>query len=125
MSRSFSVAALLLLLAFSPACENLSPMEKQQYENLMAQGAEPVKEKKPWLAGSLNLLPGFGDIYTRHWGAFCLDFFTWPISILWAIPQGVVTAGHHNQKATIAYYSIGPGQGRFDPNRGNGPPPNS
>ncbi len=122
-----TVIVLVIALLALPACEQLNPIEKQQYENLMFQNAPPIKEKSPWVAGSLNLFPGFGDIYTGHWGAFALDFLFWPISIVWAIPQGAVTAGQHNKKATIAFYSVGMGQGRFDPNRAPGasnmPPP--
>lgn len=107
MKRTFLSAALLALLA--SACNSLSPHEEQQYWNLMAQGAEPVVKKKPAVAGALNLLPGFGDIYTREWGAFALDFLFWWPSVVWAIPQGVMTAENINRKATIAHYTIGPG----------------
>lgn len=110
-----SSAVLTLVLS---ACNSLSPHEEQQYENLIAQGAEPVVKKKPALAGALNVLPGFGDIYTREWGAFALDFLFWWPSVVWAIPQGVMTAENINKKATIAHYSIGAGSDSgFDPDR--------
>jgi len=106
------------LLAFLPACNSLTPWERQQYENLIAQGAEPIRPHNPALAGGLNLLPGIGDLYNRQWDAFVVDLLLWYPSVLWAVPQGVVTARNNNARATIAYYSIGPGRDEgFDPNR--------
>jgi hypothetical protein len=114
MRLSFPIAVALLTLG---ACNTLTPLETQQYENLLAQGAEPVQEKSPTAAAALNLLPGFGDVYTGEWGAFALDFLLWWPSVFWAVPQGALTAQNYNKRATIAYYSIGPGKDLgFDPN---------
>ncbi|MHC4820341.1 MAG: hypothetical protein ACYTDX_01305 [Planctomycetota bacterium] len=63
------------------------------------------QEKTPVLAALLNILPGGGDVYNGEWGAFALDFLLWPLSPVWAIPQGAVTSGNINKKATIAYYT--------------------
>ena len=109
-SRSTVIAAVLAGAICIQACNSLSPMEKQQYENLIAQGAEPVEAKNPTVAGALNLLPGVGDIYNGEWGAFALDFLLWYLSPVWAVPQGAITAGNTNKKATIAYYTIGKGR---------------
>jgi len=114
-SPFLSSLALTLVLA---SCSSLSPHEEQQYENLMAQGAEPLVVKKPAVAGSLNLLIGIGDIYNRQWGAFALDLLLWWPSVVWAVPQGVITAQNINKKATIAHYTIGPGRDQgFDAER--------
>jgi len=114
LSLQLSLAAALLALS---ACNSLTPLEKQQYENLLAQGAKPIEAKDPTTAGWLNVLPGFGDVYNRQWDAFAFDLLLWYPSILWAIPQGVATAKNYNQRATIAYYSIGPGKEQgFDMN---------
>ena len=112
-----------LLTLLLSACNALSPLEKQQYENLISRGAPPIMEKDPALAGLGNVLPGAGDIYTGEWGAFVLDLLFWPFSVAWAVPQGVQTAKNVNMKATVAYYSIGAGRDQgFDVNR-SGPPP--
>jgi hypothetical protein len=115
-----------VVLCLAAACNSLSPVEQQQYENLIAQGAEPVEKKKPAVAGALNLVAGFGDIYNNEWGAFALDFLLWIPSIVWAVPQGVMTAGNINKKATIAYYTIGEGRNQgFDANNSRAAPPKS
>jgi len=105
-----SFALLLALLLTLCACNTLTPLERQQYDNLLAQGAEPRHEKDPTTAAVLNLFPGFGDIYNGEWGAFALDLLLWYPSILWAVPQGAVTATNYNKRATLAYYSIGAGK---------------
>jgi hypothetical protein len=118
--RTLAATALLSCAA----CNALSPLEQQQYQNLIDQGAEPVEEKNPTLAGGLNLVLGFGDIYNGEWGAFVLDLLLWVPSVVWAVPQGVVTANNINKKATIAYYTVGDGRDRgFDANRTAGAPP--
>lgn len=112
------------ILCLVTACNSLDPIEEQQYANLIAQGAPPVEKKNPAVAGSLNLILGFGDIYNKEWGAFALDFLLWWPSVVWAIPQGVITAGNINKKATIAYYTIGEGRNQgFDPNKMVAAPP--
>ena len=106
----------LLALPLLAGCRTLSAVEQQQYENLLAQGAEPIDAKDPAIAGLLNLLPGGGDIYNHQWDAFVVDLLLWYPSVLWAVPQGIVTARNANKLATIAYYSVGPGKAHgFDP----------
>jgi hypothetical protein len=39
-----------------------------------------------------------------------LDLLLWWPSVVWAVPQGAITAGNINKKATIAYYTIGEGR---------------
>ena len=126
MARTLTRFLLVLLGATAllsiSACNSLTPHEEQQYENLIAQGAEPIEAKTPALAAGLNLLPGFGDIYNGHWGLFAFDLLLWYPSIIWAVPQGYFTAENINKKATIAYYSIGAGKVQgFDANA----PPNT
>jgi len=115
-SCRFLSAAVLMSVLVGAGCSSLSPVEKHQYENLICQGAEPVVDKKPGVAAALNVLPGIGDLYTKQYGAFALDFLFWWPSVIWAVPQGAVTAGNLNKKATIAYYTLGAGKGQFDAN---------
>ena len=107
----FKKTALLSLgCVLVASCSTLSPVEEQQYQNLIAQGAPPVEAKSPVVSGLLNLGPGLGDIYNGEYGAFVLDLLLWYASPIWAVPQGVVTANNINKKATIAYYTVGAGK---------------
>jgi len=110
------VVFILLILLCGIGCNSLTSIEEQQYQNLISQGAIPHDPKSPALGALLNILPGIGDIVNGEWGAFALDFLLWPISVIWAIPQGAITASNINKHETIAYYKIGPGKGKYDPN---------
>ncbi|MBI3818646.1 MAG: hypothetical protein HY286_08150 [Planctomycetes bacterium] len=103
----------ITLLAVLIACQAPSPSDKGRYQNITRQGYAPVEEKSPLVALLLNILPGVGDIYNSEWGAFALDLLLWPISPIWAVPQGAITASNINKSATVAYYTVGEGR-RFD-----------
>ena len=112
-------ALVLACVFFGTACNTLTPLEEQQYENLIRQGAEPIQEKDPAVAGALNLLVGIGDLYNGQYGAFALDLLLWWPSVVWAVPQGIITARNTNKKATITHYTVGPGVAQgYDANRG-------
>jgi len=59
----FRIAVIVALVIGLVGCQSLSPIERQRYDNLIGQGAEPVHKKDPAAAGILNLVIGFGDIY--------------------------------------------------------------
>ena len=63
--KKFAIVFLFMI----GACSSLTPTEELQYENLIAQGAEPITVKSPTTAAMLNILPGGGDIYNGEWGA--------------------------------------------------------
>jgi hypothetical protein len=69
-------------------------------------------EYTPLTAGLLNLLPGIGDAYNGQWGAFVANFLTWPLSIVWGIPEAATTATNQNHKETVYFYTLGPGKER-------------
>jgi hypothetical protein len=94
-------------------CASVNSHEKHAYRELKTEGAPCEKVAEPAAAALLNILPGGGDIYLAtgdganhwNWGAFVLDLATWPISPLWAIPQGAVTADTVNKKECVAFYT--------------------
>lgn len=114
MKRLIAVVALSLA-----GCATLNSTEQMQFANLQAQGAPDIEHEKSMTAAALlNVLPGFGDIYNGEWGAFALDFLLWVPSVVWAVPQGAVTARNINRRAYLTHYLVGPGSGgQFDPNR--------
>ena len=76
----------------------------------------PQKVKDPTTAGLLNVLPGMGNLYlavgsrghpVQHvFGV--LNFITWPLSIIWGVPQAVNDADVINMKYAAEYYNVNP-----------------
>lgn len=89
------------------SCQSLEPMESAKYAIIVEKNLELQSRKSPALAAVLNILPGGGDIYNGEWSGFVLDFLLWPISPIWAIPQGAITAHNINKAYTIAFYTAG------------------
>ena len=93
-------------------CAGVDTHEKHAYRELEALGAPCEKVADPAAAAILNVLPGFGDLYLAagngangaNWGAFVLDLLMWPVSPVWAVPQGAITAGQVNKKECVAFY---------------------
>ena len=117
MRFSQKIACSVVVSCGLTACNSLSQHEQQQYDNLISQGASPQTPHNPALAAGLNLLPGIGDLYNGEYGAFALDLLLWWPSVVWAVPQGAITADNYNKKATIIYYTVGPGAGQYDANK--------
>ncbi|MBS4773072.1 MAG: hypothetical protein KHX55_02210 [Proteobacteria bacterium] len=109
----------ILLLALTAACTTLTKQEQNELRNLKAQGVtvdRPAgsfeRPANPGAAGALNLLPGIGNFYlasgnggdSLHWLYGCLNLITWPISILWGIPEAAIDANRVNERELIYYY---------------------
>lgn len=109
-ARRPTVLLTLAAATLAAGCSALTPSEQIRYDGLVREGASPIERKDPTTAAALNVLPGFGDIYTGEWGAFVLDLLLWPVSIVWAVPQGAITAKNINKKYTVAYYENGGGR---------------
>lgn len=67
------------------------------------------KPVNPGLAGGLNLLPGFGNFYLSSYdgsqiGYGIINMLTWPISIIWSIPQSVIDANRINELDLLNHY---------------------
>ena len=111
---SFLVGTMLLA-----GCTSLTRQEKIQLQHLKAQGITVDKplgnyEKPASVAGAaaLNLLPGVGNFYlgsgqaaeSDHWLYGFLNLLTWPVSIVWGIPEAAIDANAINKREMLYYY---------------------
>ena len=111
----FSILSLFLL----SACVSLSPQERNSLKSLKAEGITPQRPIGIWerpanpaLAGLLNLLPGIGNFYLAsgnaaegsQWLYGSLNLLTWPLSIIWGVPEGIIDAQTINDKNFVEYY---------------------
>lgn len=100
-------------------CTSLTRQEKMQLQHLKAQGITVDKplgnyEKPVSVAGAaaLNLLPGVGNFYlgsgqaaeSDHWLYGFLNLLTWPVSIVWGIPEAAIDANAINKREMLYYY---------------------
>ena len=118
--RNALVVVLSLLLASSFfGCATLSSNDKAKIEEVKACGLSvPHDElKSPGAAGFLNILPGFGNFYLAsgtdegsQWAIGFVNLLTWPISIVWGIPEAAIDAGIINKKNSVYYYSYREGK---------------
>jgi hypothetical protein len=106
---------LLYLLFVQISCTHLNKSEKEDLRELKSYGIRESDEEKvasPALAGGLNLLLGFGNFYlasgnggdSAHYLYGTLNLLSWPISILWAVPEAIIDANTINQRELIYYY---------------------
>ena len=114
MKKSLMILNLLLLVG----CTHLTQQEQNELHQLRAQGitvehgGDFEKPANPGAAGALNLLPGFGNFYlasgngadSSHWLYGCLNLLTWPISILWGVPEAAVDANRINERELIYHH---------------------
>jgi len=100
-------------------CVSLSSTEKTKLAELQSQGVRIPHEtvKHPGLAGALNILPGFGNFYlgigtneSEQWLVGFLNLLTWPISVIWGIPEAAIDANNINKRETVYHYTYGPGK---------------
>lgn len=102
------------------SCTTLTRQEHMQLRELQAQGVtvdKPVGNfEKPVsgvTAGALNLLPGIGNFYlgtgnaaeSSHVLYGVLNLLTWPLSILWGVPEAVIDADNINKREMLYYYT--------------------
>ena len=105
------------------ACTHLTRQEEMQLRALRGQGVSVDKPLGPWeepanplAAAALNVLPGFGNFYlatgnggdSSHYLYGVLNLLTWPISILWGIPEAALDANRINERELIYYYQFDP-----------------
>lgn len=115
-----ALAATLMLFS---GCVSLTYQERRNLEELRAAGItidKPVGNfeapNSPAIAGCLQIISGLGNFYLATGrggdtsqavvGAVMLIF--WPLSIPFAIPEGIIDAQTLNQREMLYYY-------RFDP----------
>lgn len=109
----------LLCVISLVGCTSLTRQEELQLQQLKHQGVtvdRPVgnyeKPASVGVAGALNLLPGFGNFYlgtgnaaeSSHWLYGFLNLLTWPLSIIWGVPEAAIDAGTINEREMLYYY---------------------
>ena len=113
MKKAVANLIILVPLALVSACANLGSSEKEFLKELRSLGIPDDEQqvKSPPVAGALNILPGFGNFYLAYgttesdqWMVGGLNLLTWPLSVLWGVPQGALDATTINKKATANYY---------------------
>lgn len=110
----------LLLILILSSCVSLTRQEQNKLAELRSYGITvdtPADDWKapanPAAAAALNLLPGFGDFYLASGEAGDSSFYlygflnllTWPISVLWGIPEGAIDANTINKRELIYFYT--------------------
>jgi hypothetical protein len=117
VKRKWFVVALTLSLFFGAvSCTTLSRTEKSMLRELESYGVrEHEITKHPLAAGALNILPGFGNFYlaigteeSGHWLYGLLNLLTWPLSVLWGVPEAAIDAIAINKRETVYYYTYDP-----------------
>ncbi len=106
---------------FLLSCTSLTYQERQTVRSLKSYGinvSTPLgnweKPVQPAVAAFLNLLPGGGNFYLASGNAGedgqyvvgVLNLLTWPISILWGIPEAAIDANRINERELVYYYTF-------------------
>lgn len=112
-------------------CTSLTRQEHMELRALKSQGVTVDKPVGTWErpaspsgAAALNLLPGIGNFYlasgnggdSAHYLYGTLNLLTWPISILWGIPEAAIDAKTINERELLYYYKFDP-QGKKEFNK--------
>lgn len=103
---------LLTVLLLSGCC-SLTHQEQRQLRELRAKGITVERSQADWeapasplAAGLWGILPGGGEggDSSQYLYGF-LNLLTWPLSVLWEIPQSIIDAGTINKRELIYYYT--------------------
>jgi len=112
---------LVASLIFLSACTSLTMQEKHTLRSLKTHGITVDTPTGNWErpanpagAALLNLLPGIGNFYlasgnggqSEHFLYGTLNLLTWPISVVWGIPEAAVDANRINERELIYFYTF-------------------
>jgi hypothetical protein len=103
---------------FMTGCTGLTRYEKAELMELKHKHGISVDNpqtelweapKSPVAAAALNILPGVGNFYlctieSHHCTLGVLNLLLWPLSVLWAIPDGAVSANALNERDLLYFY---------------------
>ncbi len=116
MSKFVFFCSVFIALAGVSGCASVRPESKSILEDARRRGLpeNKVEQANPVVAGGLNILPGIGNIYlaintdekTTNWVLFPVNLLTWPVSILWGVPQAAIDANTANRQATADFYQF-------------------
>lgn len=108
MKAMVTVCCCVLLCVTCSSCTTLRPREHVEWQQLRRQGVEIEPVKSQAAAALLNLLPGIGNAYLavgtgeqHEWAWFGFNVLLWPISPVWGIPDGLVSARNINIRQTL------------------------
>ena len=105
----------LVSALYISGCTTLSRTENATLQELKSYGVSEteVAVKHPAAAGALNILPGVGNFYlaagtgeSTQWTCGFINLLFWPLSPIWAVPQGAIDATTINKKETVNYYTF-------------------
>jgi hypothetical protein len=120
MKKTLILATVLMTTV---GCTSLTRQEQLELQALKGQGVtvdKPVgswdRPANPAGAAALNLLPGGGNFYlasgnggdSSHYLYGTLNLLTWPISIIWGVPEAAADASTINQREMLYYYKFNP-----------------
>ena len=113
MGNRYVVSAAVLVVLLCSGCVSLSRTDKEDLRTIHYAGLGITDErvKSPLAAGFLNVLPGVGNFYLSYGTeepeqvlAGFMNLLTWPVSILWGVPEAAVDANTLNKRETLYYY---------------------
>ncbi len=115
--KKLLLASVMLL----SACTSLTLQERHTLRGLKAEGITvdtPAgnweRPANPAAAAALNLLPGVGNFYLASGNGAqsdqslygVLNLLTWPISVLWGIPEAAIDANRINERELVYFYTF-------------------
>jgi len=106
---------LILLLLSTISCTHLSRSEREDLEEMKSLGIREDSADQvanPGVAAVLNFLPGFGNFYlasgnggdSAHYIYGTLNLISWPVSVIWGVPEAMIDANTINKRELIYYY---------------------
>lgn len=109
----------LITAAFLSGCVSLSYQEKVTLRQIQQRGFGSgisangwEKPISPLLAGTLNILPGFGNFYLGSGKAADSiqiaygigNLLLWPLSVIWSVPQAYIDAQTLNDRDLVFFF---------------------
>ena len=113
MKKVLLVVLRVSLLTICCGCLSLSRSEREDLRVIREAGFSRTEEgiKSPLLAALLNFLPGIGNFYLASGTdesemvlTGVLNLLTWPVSVLWGVPEAAIDANTINKRETVYHF---------------------